>query len=51
MKNPSSYASSAAYITSNITLSPKKSKSKARRLYLGSKKIPRWAEDLKKVSE
>jgi hypothetical protein len=34
-----------------ILYSPKKSKSPCKRLYIRSKKIPRWAEDLEKVNE
>lgn len=31
--------------------SPKKSKSKAKRLYIHRKRVPRWAEDLNKVND
>lgn len=39
------------YRPMRILNSPKKSKSKVKRLYIRNKKIPRWAEDLDKVSE
>jgi hypothetical protein len=34
-----------------ILNSPKKSKSKVKRLYIRNKKIPRWAENIDKISE
>jgi hypothetical protein len=40
----------SSYQASKLMYSPKKSKSKAKRLYINKKRIPRWAADLERIN-